>query len=105
MTFCSVSHRSLLNGDDEPKTLPYAITLNCPTVDFIARFLEKNNLGFVGDEIKLRSLINQEEKKREEEKRQEEEHERMRNKGGYIVPLITILTGSLIIGYLFTGFF
>jgi hypothetical protein len=22
-----VSHRSLLNGDDEPKTLPYAITL------------------------------------------------------------------------------
>jgi hypothetical protein len=26
-----VSHRSLLNGDDEPKTLPYAITLNCPT--------------------------------------------------------------------------
>jgi hypothetical protein len=31
MTFCSVSHRSLLNGDDEPKTLPYAITLNCPT--------------------------------------------------------------------------
>jgi len=30
VTFVSVSHRSLLNGDDEPKLLPYAITPICP---------------------------------------------------------------------------
>ena len=49
MSLCLLSHRSLLKGDDEPKTLPYAIASVCPIGADVRQTSTKSNSPKAGD--------------------------------------------------------